>query len=72
MTFEEMTAQRDPLYAATRPGAAFRTLYALDGLAAMADTDAWRNLWQERRDMMARDIQAYAARRLHPQEVPTP
>lgn len=60
MTFEEMCKARDPLYAATRPNASYRTLQTLDNLARSVK-DAERQKWyRTRRDQLIREIKRRA------------
>ena len=57
--FDEMAAQRDPLYAEMQPIGDFLALKALDKFAYSGATPQWRRWYQLRRDQLTREIQYY-------------
>ena len=63
MTFDEMAAQRDPLYAATKPDTDFRVLKRLDTLSYTGHNAKSRRWYRVRRNQLTREIQRFCALR---------
>lgn len=69
-TFEQMAAERDPLYAELQPIGDFVELKDLDRLSVEGVTPQWRRWYRLQRDQATREIQYYVNNRKRNQGQP--